>query len=193
MPVLMTRSYHLSRIQSYGPGGVTMKRVDMRGVTFMELMVVIAISGILMGIAGFSMQGLRERYYMEDQVGQMCSDLMNARVRAFENNRTYFVTVTNSGYQITEDTNDSEGTMPDPGDKALWSAPKQFKFPSQWNGTIIMEAKGLISRYTGPLVTNAAFAIRFDTAGIKPEYDCISIGPVRISAGSWNGMKCAAR
>jgi hypothetical protein len=118
---------------------------------------------------------------------------MSARVRAFENNRTYFVTVTNSGYQITEDTNDSGGTMPDPGDRILWSAPKQFKFPSQWNGTIIMEAKGLISRYTDPLLTNAAFAIRFDSAGIKPEYDCISVGLVLITAGSWNGMKCVAR
>ena len=156
----------------------------------MELMVVAAISGILMGIAGFSVQGLRNRYCVEDQIRQMQSDLMSARGRAFENNRAYFVTVTNSGYQITEDTNDSGGTMPDPGDRALWSVPKQLKFPSQWNGTIIMEAKGLISRSTGPLLTNAAFAIRFDTAGIKPDYDCISVGLVRITAGSWDGMKC---
>lgn len=170
-----------------------MKRVDMRGVTLMELMVIIAISGILMGIAGFSVQGLRDQYYVEDQVRQMHSDLMTARVLAFEKNRTYFVTVTNSGYQITEDTNDSGWTMPDPGDRALWSVPKQFKFPSQWNGTIIMEAKGLISRSAGPLLTNAVFAIRFDTAGIKPECDCISVGPVRITSGSWNGMQCVAR
>jgi Tfp pilus assembly protein FimT len=159
----------------------------------MELTVVMAISGVLMGITGFSVQGLRDRYSVEDQVRQMHSDLMSARVRALENNRAHFVTVTNSGYQITEDTNDSGGTMPDPGDRILWSAPKQFKFPSQWNGTIIMEAKGLISRYTDPLLTNAAFAIRFDSAGIKPEYDCISVGLVLITAGSWNGMKCVAR
>jgi Tfp pilus assembly protein FimT len=169
-----------------------MKLVDMRGVTLMELMVIIAISGILMGIAGFSVQGLRDRYYVEDQVRQMHNDLMSARVRAFEKNRAYFVTVTNSGYQITEDANDSGGTMHDSGDRALWSAPKQFKFPSQWHGTIIMEARGLISRSTGSLLTNAAFAIRFDTAGIKSEYDCISVGPVLITAGVWNGMKCVA-
>ena len=167
-----------------------MLRSGMRGVTLLELMVVVAVSGILMGIAGFSVQGLRDRCDIERQVRQMHYDMVSARVRAFKGNKAYFVSVTNGGYQITEDTNESGGAMPDSGDRALWPVPKQFKFPSQWNGTVIMEAKGIISKSAGPLPANAVLDIRFDAHGINPEYDCISVGPTRISEGRWNGMNC---
>lgn len=170
-----------------------MRTEMMKGITLLELMVVIAISGILMGIAGFTVQGFRERYDAEGQIRQLHVDLMNARVRALQENKAFFVTVTSSGYQITEDTNESGGTAPDDGDTQLWPAPKQFKFHSRWNGTVIMDRKGIVSKSTGPLLTNAALAIRFETAGIDPEYDCVSVGPTRIRAGKWNGSKCKTR
>jgi prepilin-type N-terminal cleavage/methylation domain-containing protein len=165
----------------------------MKGITLLELMVVIAISSILMGIAGFTVHGLHARSGVENQVRQIHVDMMNTRVRALQSNKTYFVTVTTNGYQIIEDTNESGGTAPDEGDRALWSAPKQFKYHALWNGTVIVDAKGIISKSTGPLLTNAALAIRFDTDGIDPEYDCISIAPTRIKAGKWNGTKCKTR
>jgi prepilin-type N-terminal cleavage/methylation domain-containing protein len=170
-----------------------MRRLDRRGFTLLELLVVITVSGVMMGIAGFTVQDFRDRYEMERQVRQMQSDLTSARVEAFQRKKVYFVTVTNNGYQITEDTNESGGTAPDPGDMALWSVPKQFKFQSQWNGTVIMKSNGIISTSAHPLLPNTAFAIRFDTDGIKPEYDCISVGPTRIKAGGWNGKKCVVR
>jgi prepilin-type N-terminal cleavage/methylation domain-containing protein len=167
-----------------------MKRLGRRGVTLLELLAVIGVSGILMGIAGFTAQGLRERDEVERQITQMHRDMLHARVRAFERHLVYFVTVTSNDYQITEDTNESGGTMPDTGDRALWSVPKQFKFPSLWNGTIIMEAKGLISKSTGSLMANAGVDIRFEANGNKKGKDCISIGPTRIREGRWNGMHC---
>jgi prepilin-type N-terminal cleavage/methylation domain-containing protein len=189
----MTRWYRSPGIQFYGPGGLTMKSLGRRGVSLLELLVVIAVSGVLTGIAGFTAQGLLSQYDMERQVRQMQSDMMNARVQAFEKKRAYFITVTNSCYQITEDTNESGGTTPDLGDRALWSMPKQFKFHSQWNGTFIMKANGIISTSAHPLLANAALAIRFENDEIKPEYDCISVGPTRIKEGRWNGLKCAVK
>jgi prepilin-type N-terminal cleavage/methylation domain-containing protein len=177
----------------FSSGGVMMRKEMMKGITLLELMAVLAISGILMGIAGFTVQGLRDRDDAESQVRQLHIDMMNARVRALHSNKTCFVTLSASGYQITEDTNESGGSAPDDGDMPLWSAPKQLKFQTLWNGTIIMDGKGIISKSTGPLLTNAALAIRFDTAGIDPEYDCISVGPTRVRAGKWNGMKCKTR
>jgi prepilin-type N-terminal cleavage/methylation domain-containing protein len=170
-----------------------MKRLGMRGVTMLELLIVVAVSSILMGIAGFSVQGLRDRYDIESQVRRMQSNMTIARIKAFQSKKTYFVTVTNSGYQITEDTNENGGTKPDSGDRAFWSVPQQFKFQSQWNGTFIMKASGIISTSKLPLLANAALAIRFDTDGNKPEYDCIAVGPTRIKAGSSNGKKCVVK
>lgn len=171
-----------------------MMRTEMiKGITLLEMMVVVSISGILMGITGFTVQNLRSRYDVEGQIRQLHVDLMNARVRALQENKAIFVTVTSGGYQITEDTNETGGTAPDDGDTPLWPAAKQFQFHSRWNGTVIMDAKGIVSKSTGPLLTNAALAIRFETDDIDPEYDCISVTPTRIRAGKWNGLKCKTR
>lgn len=170
-----------------------MKAADMQGITLLELMVVVAVSGILMGIAGFSVKGLRDRNDAENQVRQMRNDMLNARLRAFQEARRYFVTVSSSGYQISEDTNESEGTMPDAGDRTLWSVPKRFKYNSEWSGTVIMDANGIMSNSTGLLADPIALAIRFDASDIKPEFDCLLVGPTRIREGKWNEEKCVAQ
>ena len=168
-----------------------MKRLDMRGITLLELLVVIAICGILTGMAGYTVEGLHDRIEAERQIQEMYGDMMNARVQAVQGRRMYFVVVTADNYQIVEDTNDSGGTAPDRGDTALWSVPKQFDVPSQWSGTIIMKGNGIMAKSTGPLQVDDALDIPFDAAGVKPEYDCISVGPTRISEGKWNGRQCA--
>lgn len=167
-----------------------MRQMGMRGITLMELIIVIAVSGTIMGIAAFNGQRLLTRCEAENQVRRMHVDMMDARVRALQASKVFFVTVTAEGYQITEDTNESGGTEPDAEDTALWAAPKRFKHHSQWTGTVIMDAKGIISTSAHPLLSNAALAIRFDAVDADPEYDCILVGPTRMNAGKWNGRKC---
>jgi prepilin-type N-terminal cleavage/methylation domain-containing protein len=170
-----------------------MKNIQVRGFTILEMMIVISIVGVLMGFAGFSMQVFERRYYVERQVRQLLADMMHARTRALEANKACFVTMSSNSYQITEDTNESGGISPDSGDMVLGQLTKQFRYQSQWTGTIIMDPKGIISVSTHPLLSNASFAIRFDTAGGSPDYDCISVGPTRMRAGKWNGNKCAPK
>lgn len=170
-----------------------MRKETMKGISMLELLFVVAISGILMGIAGFTVQGFRSRYDAESQVRQLHVDMTNARVQALEKNKVHYVIMTTNGYQIIEDTNESGGSAPDNGDIPLWSAPKQFKFHSLWNGTVIMDERGIVSKSTGPILANGGLVIRFDTAGTDPEYDCISTGPTRIRPGKWSGTKCVTR
>ena len=46
-------------------------------------------------------------YRVENQVKGMYADLMNARARAMQQNRSHFVQVTANNYQIIEDTNEN--------------------------------------------------------------------------------------
>ncbi len=165
----------------------------MKGISLLELLFVVTISGILMGIGGFTVQNLRSRYVAEDQIRQLHVDMVNARVKALEKNKRFYLIVTNSGYQIIEDTNESGGTAPDNGDIPLWPSPKQFTFHSLWNGTVIIDERGIVSRSTGPILANGGLVLRFDTDGTGSEYDCISTGPTRIRPGIWTGTKCVTR
>jgi len=170
-----------------------MRKEGMKGIALLELLVVVAISGLLMGIASFTVQGMRGRYDAENQLRQLHLDLLNARVRALQTNKVHFVTMTTNCYQITEDTNENGGTVPDNGDKPLWPKPKQFKFHTLWNGTLIMDGRGMVSRSTGPILANGGLVIRFDTGVTDPEYDCISTGPTRVRPGKWSGTKCMTK
>jgi Tfp pilus assembly protein FimT len=171
-------------------GGITMKKLRTRGFTLTGLLFVVATSGILMGMAVSAMKGVSERNDAAYQIRQMHSDMMNARIRAFQGRRTHFLVVTPNEYQIIEDTNESGGKSPDRGDIALWNIPKQLRFPSLWSGTVTLDASGSMSNSAASYLIDTTLDIRFDTDGIKSDCNCIAIGPTRIRDGIWDGAKC---
>ncbi len=59
------------------------------GVTLIELLIVIAIGGILVIALGFEFVGWMARYRVESQIKTMQADLLNARQRAMEKNIQY--------------------------------------------------------------------------------------------------------
>ena len=163
------------------------------GYSLIELIVVVAIVGTMLGIAGFSFHEFQKRYAAESQVRIMHIDMLRARHRAFQLDKSYFVTVSADSYQITEDTNDSGGTKPDGGDTPIWPEPKRFRYRSLWGGTVILTGRGTISKSGGGILSTNPLPIIFDTAGTEPEYDCIAVAPTRINVGKWNDIKCVPR
>ena len=172
------------------------------GITLIELLVVVTIIGVLIFAAGIEFVGWQGNYRVESQVKEMYADLMNARVRAMQRNRLHFIVVTANNYQVFDDVNENNAPDINPTER-WWPNPKPFAYPALQTGTIVIDARGLVSTIPAPAAGAEAF-IRFDydTGRLRPDYDCISLGAVgtatgvnwgtRLNMGKWNGGLCVA-
>ncbi|HBE44069.1 MAG TPA: hypothetical protein DDW17_01115 [Deltaproteobacteria bacterium] len=152
------------------------------GFTLVEILTVIAIIGIVAGMAVISFSGMVRRYNVESQIKELYSDLVNTRVMAMSTKKTHFVDIKSGQYSAYVDTNttnpnqDGDGILQDATDVRLAGYPKTFKFPLSWGGgstTIEFSAKGLAN-------TSNTFCV---FSNINPAYDCIVVSWTRIILG----------
>ena len=112
---------------------------DKRGITLVELLVVISIVSILALALAFSYRGWTGRYKVEDQVKQLYTDMLNAKNTAVQRSRDYFIEfpVVGSGgsavykYTIYEDTYTTpagNGQLETNLDKVLTGYPKTLDY-----------------------------------------------------------------
>jgi prepilin-type N-terminal cleavage/methylation domain-containing protein len=148
-----------------------------RGITLIELIIVISIIGILLIALGFSFEGWMGGYRVESQTKEMYVDLMNARARAMQRNRNHFVVVAANNYQIFEDTNENGTYSAGTDQSAVFINPKTLTYSSSWIGTVTLDTRGLVSPNN---------TIHFITGTNNPDYDCIVLFATRINMGKWN-------
>lgn len=165
----------------------------------LELLVTLTIISVLLGIGAISGSAWLNQYRVESQTKQLYTDLMNARVKAMQRNRTFFVVMAATQYTIYEDTSPA----PD-GDGALQLATDTRVLQTNLNAnyaltiqpvvvanSINFDPKGIA--YVTPGSPSNLPQTIYVTARFNAAYDCIVIEPIRITMGAWNGAICAVQ
>jgi prepilin-type N-terminal cleavage/methylation domain-containing protein len=165
-------------------------RVDREGrggFTLVEIMIALAIVGIVVMLATSTFQGMMEKYRVEGETKQMFADLMDARGRAMQRNRSFFVQINANDYKTYEDTTPA----PD-GDGLLDNTTDTLVAGVTVRHTIIPTAGLSGFRFNRNGIASATGTIRLSSTAL-PDYDCITMNATRIKMGQYIGTNCVEK
>lgn len=151
-----------------------MKISHQNGFSLVELLIVIVIMGTLATIAGIYANSMLQRYAIEGQIREMYADLMNARARAMQRNRTHFASLTAGALTVYEDTNtapDGNGILEPASDRLVLQ--KTLKKSMTPASSMTFDSKGMAA-------SNQTLCI-FNT--VAPSFDCMIVSATRINTG----------
>jgi prepilin-type N-terminal cleavage/methylation domain-containing protein len=144
-----------------------------RGITIVELIVSIAVVGILMGLSYISFDDWVTRYKVEKATREFYADMMEARITAMAKCRDHFIVMEPDRYTLYEDRNENGG--PD-ADEAMPTYPKKVEYRLRWNGI------GAQFGFSGRGMVTSSKTVWFETS-TQPEYDCMRVSMTRIILG----------
>ena len=163
------------------------------GFTLVEILVAIAILGILVTLAVSTFREFNEKYKVEAETKQLYADLMDARGRAMQRNRVYHIQITANGYATSEDGFPAPDGDSNPANGANFPVsnvtvnhPITTALPNPGPPANFFFNRNGISSVTG----NLRFA---SVANSNPDYDCITILETRIKMGKHDGTICVER
>lgn len=153
---------------------------DQSGFTLVELMVVVALVGIILAMATLNFNRMNEKYTLESNIKEIYAILMKARNDASNTNTPRLVVLAANQVQTGADAD--EDNVIDAGTAATTPYPR-FTISA---ANIGFNRRGL---------TNNLQTIRITgySTGTAPAMDCIVVAQTRINIGLWTGGKCVQR
>lgn len=157
----------------------------------MEILITLAILGILVVLAVGNFGGLNEKYKVEAETKQFYADLMDARGRAMQRNRWFFVRIasTGDGYKTYEDSSPAPDGNGPPLDDTADTLVTSITVLHAINTNL---AGGNDFGFDRNGIANDNGTIWFVSTA-QPDYDCITIRPTRIKMGQYSGGVCVEK
>jgi Tfp pilus assembly protein FimT len=150
-----------------------------------EIMIAIAIVGILVVLAVGDFGGMNEKYKVEAETKQLYADMMDARGRAMQRNRWYFVQITPTGYgYVTYEDRplpDGDGVFDNTADALVTGATVRHAINT------VLASGGSNFGFNRNGIANDNGTLRF-VSNAQPDYNCITILPTRIKMGQYIGV-----
>ncbi|TAL22227.1 MAG: prepilin-type N-terminal cleavage/methylation domain-containing protein [Nitrospirae bacterium] len=154
------------------------------GFSLVELMIVVAVIGIMSAFAALAYRSWTDKYNVERQTKEMYVDLMKARVNAMSRNRIHFVTFTATQYTIYEDDNpwpDGNGTL-----EADGAPPDDRTVMTKTLSTYAISVTGNATKEFNERGRANVGGSIYTTDRYGSAYDCVVIDDFRINMGKWN-------
>jgi prepilin-type N-terminal cleavage/methylation domain-containing protein len=155
--------------------------VDLKanGFSLIEMLVIIAIVGILAGMGVASYAGMTRKYNIDNQIRRIHADLSKVRVMALTKGRTHFVTLNKDGSYEAKDDNNSTVLRSNEALNLSTVTNSPFR-PIALNGgtQIDFNSRGLCTTAT-PAQPQTICVY----SSVTPRYDCVNVSPTRVTLG----------
>jgi type II secretion system protein H len=157
------------------------------GFSLIEMLVVIAMVGILAGMAIASFAGQKRQYDVANQVKRIYADLSNVKMMAMTKGRTHFVVLNANGYTAYDD----NAPAPDGNDTLTGADTVALRSSQTLNLSTVSNQQFLPITWSGPaqmafnsrgLCTTADNTVCIYSSA-TPRYDCINITATRMALG----------
>lgn len=148
--------------------------MNKKGFTIVELVIVIAIAGILAGIASVQYRKISYIHDMQTDLDEIIAFFQEERLQAFTKKPTPPITITVANHTLTNNFDGNTVTMK--------------------NGFAARNAGGALTSFTintrGLLSTTGNIYV---TGNPGTQFSCVSIGTTSIREGKINGTGCTAK
>lgn len=151
------------------------------GLTLVELMVVIAIIGIVLAIAALNFKQWNDKYTVETYTKEIYAILMKARNDAANSNSQVRVILAANQVRTHHDIDNDD--VEDAGEPIVTKPYPQF--------TIQFAASPIVFDRRGVTTNNQTIQIVGYSPNASPGVDCIAVAWTRINMGIMTGVDCA--